>query len=387
MHIKNDIDGIVFSMAATWLVFGDDWGVHPSTTQHLMLNMPPDHSVIWVNSIGMRRPQLNTADFRRLLAKGSTLVRSQPDQPAGLYVGSIKDVREINPRILPWHENRLARRINRQWFKKNVATEIPKTGSVSYLLTANPVLAYYHDVFPVDKIIYLRLDDYTEYPGCDASLVRKSEDKMFLEADLIVATAKKLLPTGEYASKGFYLPQGVQADAFDKVPLEPPSKPVLGFFGSIAQWLDFELIKEVAHRVPDWRLEFVGNPDFIPDDLLGIDNIVISEPVPFSALSGRIAHWSAAWIPFKINKLTISVNPLKVREYLAAGLPTHCTPLPEVAELDGQIFVSADAGEIVRWLRRVTDEDSQELRLMRRNLVTEHTWRARSRDLLTLIST
>jgi hypothetical protein len=53
----------------TWLVFGDDWGRHPSTTQHLARHLGEHSRVIWIDSIGMRSPTLSAADARRELTR------------------------------------------------------------------------------------------------------------------------------------------------------------------------------------------------------------------------------------------------------------------------------------------------------------------------------
>ncbi|MGN4982985.1 glycosyltransferase family 1 protein, partial [Aeromonas dhakensis] len=48
------------------VVLGEDWGQHPSSTQHLIKRLLPDYRVLWVNSIGLRRPRLNVRDLGRL---------------------------------------------------------------------------------------------------------------------------------------------------------------------------------------------------------------------------------------------------------------------------------------------------------------------------------
>ena len=50
----------------TWLVFGDDWGRHPSTTQHLARQLGERSRVIRIDSIAMRSPKLNATDARRV---------------------------------------------------------------------------------------------------------------------------------------------------------------------------------------------------------------------------------------------------------------------------------------------------------------------------------
>ena len=60
-------------MSSPLVVFSEDWGAHPSSTQHLILRMLEDRSVIWVNSIGMRPPRANAADVRRVAMKLSAM--------------------------------------------------------------------------------------------------------------------------------------------------------------------------------------------------------------------------------------------------------------------------------------------------------------------------
>ena len=43
------------------VVLGEDWGQHPSSTQHLIKRLLPDYQVLWVNSIGLRRPRFKPA--------------------------------------------------------------------------------------------------------------------------------------------------------------------------------------------------------------------------------------------------------------------------------------------------------------------------------------
>ena len=371
----------------TWIVFGDDWGVHPSTTQHLILNMPADNNAIWIDSIGMRSPRINWVDFRRVLSKGSALFDTRASATNRLYRGSVGDVTRIKPHVLPLHHLPAAVKYNKHWLNKKISAALGNGHSDNrILLTANPVVAYYSDALRFDKLVYLRLDDYNEYPGCDPALVADAETKIYAQADLVVATARTLLPGAPFANKGRYLPQGVQTDAFLGVPVEPSREPVLGFFGSIAPWLDFDLIESVAERAPDWTLEFIGKPDYVPASMRKFDNVKILPAVPFDGLWRRISHWTAAWIPFKINELTVGVNPLKVREYLAAGLPTHCTPLPEVTDLASQIFVTSDAEQLVAWLRQSLRGDSAELRMKRRASVANESWNARANTLLAMVN-
>ena len=57
------------------IVFGEDWGAHPSSTQHLIRQFLGSRKVIWVNSLGLRTPKLNLEDGRRAMRKLADLAR------------------------------------------------------------------------------------------------------------------------------------------------------------------------------------------------------------------------------------------------------------------------------------------------------------------------
>jgi glycosyltransferase involved in cell wall biosynthesis len=319
-----------------------------------------------------------------MLGKLSAFIDRNADERDRLYRGTIGEVKRIKPKILPWHSSSLSRHYNRRWLRRMVDSAVSSWPTApTVMLAANPVAVYYADSVRCDVALYLRLDDYREYPGCDPALVDTAEAMMYERADAVVVTAKHLLPSSPYSAKGYYLPQGVQTENFAGVTSPPPGRKVLGFFGTLAEWLDFDLIVSVAKLAPDWRLEFVGKSDCVPDRMR-LPNVSVQSPVHFSRLPEIMSGWTAAWIPFKLNKLTIAVNPLKVREYLAGGLPSHCSPLPEVDPLRQHVHISQDAADIVRWMNAVALEDSPELRLQRRRSVAQDSWRNRAAQLVEL---
>lgn len=368
-----------------WIIFGDDWGGHPSTTQHLALNLPSTDRVVWVDSIGMRSPKLNPADLRRLAEKGRALLRGEGEGGA-LYDGTMGELRHVGARVLPFHDRGAAIAFNRRSLGRTIGQAMRGWDRrPTALLASYPVIVRYADSVPHDSLFYLRLDDYEHYPGVDPALVEATEDEMCRRADVVFATARTLIPE-DWTSKSRYLPQGVMWEHFAAVPLEPPRSKVLGFFGTMAEWLDYDLIERVASRAPGWTLELLGQVDHLPDRIREIESIRLVPRVAYSDLPDAIAHWSAAWIPFQINTLTIGVNPLKVREYLAAGLPSHCAPLPEAADLADRVMITSDADEVVDWLDRVTKTDTSEARAARRESVRSDSWAARAERLRFTVS-
>ncbi len=369
-----------------WIVFGDDWGAHPSTTQHLVLNLPREDSVIWVDSIGMRSPRLRRVDLERLWKKVRGFLKGSTPT-ASLYEGSGASFQHIRPKVFPWHLKRAAVRLNQWRLRRELVNAIDRRSTcLPNLLVSYPAVLFYLDVIPHSKLIYLRLDDYSIYPGVDPDLVHLTEERLFERADAIVATARALVPSAPYSPKAHYLPQGVHYDHFATTPLDIPDKKVLGFFGTLAEWLDYELIAAVAKAAPDWELHFVGKIEHLPIAIEQLPNVRLFPAVPFRQLPAVVSHWRAAWIPFQINPLTLGVNPLKVWEYLAAGLPTQCTPLPEVESLRERVLITADTASIVRWLEDVLKTDNPAARSARRESVRSDSWRSRSATLRRIVA-
>ena len=69
-------------MSANLIMFGEDWGAYPSSTQHLARALVSDRKILWVNSIGLRRPRFNRHDIERLGHKLVNAVR-QLSNPVG----------------------------------------------------------------------------------------------------------------------------------------------------------------------------------------------------------------------------------------------------------------------------------------------------------------
>jgi glycosyltransferase involved in cell wall biosynthesis len=110
----------------------------------------------------------------------------------------------------------------------------------------------------------------------------------------------------------------------------PPGK-IIGFFGLLSEWVDRKLILKLAGDLGTRAsIVLIGRADIDIADLESQPNIHILGPKAFSELPLYTAFFDAAIIPFIINELTIAVNPIKLREMLAAGCPVVSTNLPEV---------------------------------------------------------
>jgi glycosyltransferase involved in cell wall biosynthesis len=126
------------------------------------------------------------------------------------------------------------------------------------------------------------------------------------------------------------------------VPAELASlpKPVIGYFGLMADdWIDIDLMVHVAQHFATGSMVLLGKVTADLSRLVALPNVHLLGRKPFETLPRYCKGFDVAINPFPINEVTLNSNPLKVREYLAAGLPVVSTRIPEV-EVISQVRVA-----------------------------------------------
>jgi glycosyltransferase involved in cell wall biosynthesis len=123
---------------------------------------------------------------------------------------------------------------------------------------------------------------------------------------------------------------------------------VLGYFGLISDdWVDVNLLCRVADQYKDGSLVLLGKTTMDLAPLRRFTNVHILGRKPYEALPAYCKGFDVALVPFPISKVTLSSNPLKAREYLAAGLPVVSTAIPEVKAI-GHCRCAENADDFVR---------------------------------------
>ncbi len=123
--------------------------------------------------------------------------------------------------------------------------------------------------------------------------------------------------------------------------------PVIGFFGLVADWVDLSVIQYLATERPDWSIVLVGEIQTDVSSLRELPNVHLLGRRNYQNLPGYSKGFDVAILPFVVNDLTLAASPLKMREYLAAGLPVVATPLPEVKKLSHLLRVASTPQEFL----------------------------------------
>ncbi|PSW11958.1 glycosyltransferase family 1 protein [Photobacterium rosenbergii] len=336
-----------------FLVFGEDWGRHPSSSQHLLQEIGEHYEVHWVNSIGLRQPSLNFKDLLRigekLMAAGKADTSCQPAQESPEATSMTKPTSIIKPLVWPMAQHPLARQLNSLLLKRQVSAK----HSQRVVWAALPSAVDYLDICDSDLVIYYCGDDFSALAGVDHQLAADAERRLVARADIIFACSHALHAKFP-ADKTVLLPHGVHLSQFANATTCPvdiaPDKPSIGFYGSLNNWLDQSLIVRLAKARPNINFYFIGREDSDIASLRQHPNITLLPAKPHHQLPQYLQHWTMAILPFVDNEQIRACNPLKMREYLAAGCPVISSPFPATAPYRDLITTASSEAE---WLATI----------------------------------
>jgi len=373
-----------------FIVISDDWGRHPFSCQHLMKQFLPSNRALWVQTVGMRRPTLSLYDLRRSIQKFSSFVaRDEPsvDLPVNLDT--------LSPVMLPFG-NRLIRSFNRHSLVQKVRRRVVELGFKDpILLTTLPNAADFLGELNEKLIIYYCVDDFLRWPGVNRTLVAEMEERLLSRADLLVCSSGELAALKRHNGLTTkVLPHGVDFDHFSRaacphhgaVPLlEGISRPRIGYFGLLGEWVDIQLLELLASNNPSWSFVFMGTVITDTSRLKSMSNVLFTGPVPYERLPEYVSSLDVLILPYRTSGRGHSITPLKLREYLATGKPIVATSIPECRLYEKVVVIAASHEEFLAGIEQAVAEGMSRAE-ERRATVANETWRDRAETLSCYIS-
>jgi glycosyltransferase involved in cell wall biosynthesis len=365
-----------------------DWDTELWTNQHhLMSRLARENRVLFVESLGLRRPQLAGRDLARIwrrLRRGL----APPRPVAGLHV--------LSPLVLPFHRYGAVRAINRRVLPALVHRAARRLGLRQPILWAYvPQAEILIDALEPSLVVYHCVDDIAAQPGIDAASFRAAEQRFAKRADLVLASAPILAERlRKIADNVLYTPNVADVDLFaqalDPGPLDPALaelvRPRIVFTGAVVTTkLDMGLLVALARSRPEWSFALVGpvgpgDPHTDVSALAAEPNVYLLGARRYEQLPSVLRAADAGLIPYARNELTNSIFPMKVYEYLAAGLPVVATPLPSLAGVKA-VATAAGAEGMARLLDEQLAHDGPRHRAERSREAQAHSWEERLREI------
>ncbi|MFC7494570.1 MULTISPECIES: glycosyltransferase [unclassified Nocardioides] len=369
-----------------------DWWYHNQAHSdfQLMREVAVTSPVLVVNSLGLRLPRkgVSVNPARRILRKlRSTLKlvrRPVPGLP-GFHV--------MTPLILPFYGDTAGARLSAWLIRQQVRVVARLIGirgpaDVGVTIpTAWPVVAG----LPRTSLVFNRSDLQSAFPEADGGWVRSLEEELLRNSDRVLYVSHELMRLDHdlVGDRGFFLdhgadvehftPDGPVDDEIDRIP-----GPRVGFFGGLDDYVvDMDLLRRTAADLPDVQLVLVGDATCPMDDLTALPNVHWLGYRPYASIPALGRGFDVALMPWLDNEWIRFANPIKLKEYLALGLPVVTTDYPEVEDYRDRVRVATDADEFVALVRAALEDPGDPAAL--RESVLGATWQARAHDLVELV--
>src|ERR1017187_1481627 len=332
------------------IFFRSDWDGDPLSKKHIALRLAQKNRVLWVNSTGNRNPTASVRDLRRAWKKLRQYFRGC--RPVA------KNISVFSPLVIPFHGNRAARWVNRRLLRWSLRRTCRKLGFEKPITwTFVPSSADVAGSLGERMVIYHCVDEFSKFTGTDESAILEMERELMEKADMVVVSSSRLYETKRrHNPKTFLVTHGVDVAHFSgacRQEVSTPAdcaglkRPVIGFVGTVADWVDLEVVRHLAVSRPEWSFLLVGDVQTDTSALRELSNVHLLGRRSYQSLPAYCKTFDVAILPFVVNELTVAANPLKLREYLAAGLPAVATPLPEVLKVGGLVRLARTPAEFL----------------------------------------
>jgi glycosyltransferase involved in cell wall biosynthesis len=225
----------------------------------------------------------------------------------------------------------------------------------------------------------------------DTALARNA-DAVIVVSENLAAMRRKMVSDVHLIPNGVNLAayQGVAEKTIDRHPVTTGWKsPVLGYTGTLhSDRIDARLLLAIARAFPEGTIALVGPNHLTPADqamLQNEPNVKFAGTVDFPKVPGVMTAFDVGIVPYHVNGFTESQDPLKLYEFLAAGLPVVATPTSGFRDFPGIVRTATVAEDFVREIRAALAEGPEMIQ-RRRAAVNPFNWEARVDEIETVIN-
>lgn len=369
-----------------------------------ILNKPYDRIIIWQSSFGwnvplFQRPQHISKNF----AKNNCLV---------LY--EVTTVTDKVKTLQKKQDNLYLVNFNNKSLKKIIFQELEKINIPKYIqfystdstISLEELKRYIEEGY---KIIYEYVDDINPLIVGTKELPINIKDKYdYMQKDkediFVVVTADEIekdVIAKRGTEKLVFACNGVDYEHFNNTQKDfkyeksfeeiiKQKKPIIGYYGAIASWFDYEIIKELAQKRPDYNIVLFGikyDATFDKSNLDKYTNIYFLGSKGYNELPYYAKYFSVCTIPFLINEITQATSPLKLFEYMALEKPIVTTDMKECRKYKS-VMIAKNSKDFINLIDKaiaLNSKDNKEYFETLKKEALENTWEAKAKTIINLL--
>lgn len=340
------------------------------------------HSIPWNTSLRQRPHHL-----ARCLAKaGAMVIYLEPDEP-------IKKMRIIDDNFVTinsWDtlfKLKLMKKKKYYFFFNNVSnipfSMIKNIRNYGYELVYEYIDEFHEDI---SGSLVNQLETWKKLTTTKPKLVLASADKLFEEAKrhfkgVRIILSKNAVVLSDFDYRNF---EKVEMPG-DLANIVKDKRPIVGYYGALAPWLDYKLISEAATDNPEYNFVLIGvnYQNALKKLDQSMKNIYYLGPKKYSDLPKYSSRFDCAIIPFKTGEIAKGTSPVKLFEYMAMGLPTVGTR--DLRECKGYeyVYLAKDTDDFNEKIRCAISKH-KEIRVREKLLsqAEDNTWMKRAEDIV-----
>jgi glycosyltransferase involved in cell wall biosynthesis len=360
---------------------GDAWDGNPHSRHHLMLRFAERFDVLFVEGVPMR--SMTSGDpheWRRIVQKLKLRAQLRTVRP-GLHV--------LRPLPIP-PAGRLGRRAQLANLRREVLRACARLGLRGPRIAwfSLPSAAPLRGRLGEAASVFYYQDRYDQFSHVDGERLRRHVRELAGGCDLVIASAEPLAEDlRRCGAEALVVGHGVDVERFGGSPPPPDDlvglkRPIVGYVGLLDDYLDVEALIDVANRLDRGTVVLVGAANI---DVRALEHprLVLLGRRPYETIPGYLAAFDTCLVPFRDNELTRGVNPIKLREYLAAGRPVVSSPLPEVLPYADVVELAGSSDEFFPAVQRALAPgyDTAARRQARRRRVADESWDSRAQTI------
>lgn len=363
-----------------------------------------DRVVIWRSDFGwnvplFQRPQHISSN----LANNNCLVLYE----VTIMTDKVKTISKVKDNLyLVNFSNSVIKNIVLSKLKATNTNKYIEFYSTDFRLSLSEVLKYVSDGF---KVIYEYIDDLSAEIVGTKEIPKNMKDKyeyMLKDTKNVFAVVsadalKQDVETKRGTEKLAVSSNGVDYNHFKQIDnnyqldedfekVIKTNKPIIGYYGAIASWFDYELIKYVAKQRPNYNIVLIGVKYDDSLDSAGIEeyeNIYHISAKDYSVLQNYANKFTVCTIPFVINSITNATSPVKLFEYMALDKPIVTTAMPECKKYKS-VMIANNYEEFLSLIDRaikINKQDNKEYYDTLEKEALENTWDEKAKAIVNLL--